>query len=475
MTQKSTNANVKTQTSSTEPKLTRSRVSRRTLVKGALGTGVAVAASTRYHVPMIARQAKTPIKFWTTFSGTGLQFLTNIVNDFNAQSQDVATEIVQIPPAEVTDSSKLITAVRGGTGPDAYLLDRFIVPERAANGLLQDLTSLMESSGMNPDLKERFIGFAANEATFDGKPYALPFDTDVRALYYSKTMLQEAGMDPNEFDPANGAMTFDRVAGLALELNQRDPSGNYTRMGFVPWYNQGWHYTYGFAFGGKFFDEASCQVTPDDPNVVAAFQWVYDFAKQLDPTKAQPFIQAAMRTGAPPQENPFIQKRLGMQVTGDWAIDHMAKYAPDVDYGITFIPVPKQGDQPSSWAGGWSATIPKGAKEPEAGFKFMQYFAGEPGQRLYTRETKHLPTVTNLLKDASLFDERHRFFSDQLLPIAKNRPPLPVGALYWDELTDAWEKTYLNQETPDKALATVKDRVQNQLQRFCPVEIEGGE
>ncbi len=258
MTQKSTNANVKTQTSSTEPKLTRSRVSRRTLVKGALGTGVAVAASTRYHVPMIARQAKTPIKFWTTFSGTGLQFLTNIVNDFNAQSQDVATEIVQIPPAEVTDSSKLITAVRGGTGPDAYLLDRFIVPERAANGLLQDLTSLMESSGMNPDLKERFIGFAANEATFDGKPYALPFDTDVRALYYNKTMLQQAGVDPAELDPANGPLLWSRLKEIAFALNKKDANGNYSQMGFVPWFDQGQHYTYGFSFGGDFFNEEAC-------------------------------------------------------------------------------------------------------------------------------------------------------------------------------------------------------------------------
>ncbi|MDP9364988.1 MAG: ABC transporter substrate-binding protein [Chloroflexota bacterium] len=453
----------------------RRRIDRRGLLKQAAALGVSAAAvgAAIRKAPAVA-QGGTKVTFWTTHVEPDLLSLRAIADNFNKENPGTQVEIVQIPPAEVTDVSKLMTAVRGGTGPDVYMLDRFIVAQRAADGLLEDLTPFIGEGNLGA-LEETYLPFAWAEANFQGKPYALPFDTDVRALYYSKTMLQEAGMDPNEFDPANGAMTLDRVAELALELNQRDASGNYTRMGYVPWFNQGWHYTYGFAFGGKFFDEASCQVTPDDPNVVAAFQWVYDFAKQLDPTKAQPFIQAAMRPGAPPQENPFIQKRLGMQVTGDWAIAHMARYAPDVDYGITFIPVPKQGDQPSSWAGGWSATIPKGAKEPEAGFQFMQYFAGEPGQRLYTKETNHLPTATNLLKDPSLFEERHRFFSDQLLPIAKNRPPLPVGALYWDELTDAWEKTYLNQETPDKALATVKDRVQNQLQRFCPVEIEGGE
>ena len=102
----------------------------------------------------------------------------------------------------------------------------------------------------------------------------------------------------------------------------------------------------------------------------------------------------------------------------------------------------------------------------------MRYAAGEAGQRVYTEVTKHLPTWQALLADASLYDERHRFFSEQLLPTARNRPPLPVGALYWDELTDAWEKTYLNEEEPQAALETVEGRVQGRLQRYCPITIE---
>jgi multiple sugar transport system substrate-binding protein len=48
---------------------------------------------------------------------------------------------------------------------------------------------------------------------------------------------------------------------------------------------------------------------------------------------------------------------------------------------------------------------------------------------------------------------------------------LPVGARYWDELTSAWEKIYLNEEEPAAALATVKERVQPDLQGFCPIDI----
>jgi hypothetical protein len=73
-----------------------------------------------------------------------------------------------------------------------------------------------------------------------------------------------------------------------------------------------------------------------------------------------------------------------------------------------------------------------------------------------------------LLNEGDLFDERHQFFAE-LLPTAKSRPPLPVGAKYWDELTVAWQKNNLNQGKPADLLKDVKDRVDGDLQRYCPI------
>ena len=447
------------------------RVNRRRFVQGAAGLGLAASGITAPRVITPARaQDAAPVTFWTTHTEPDLLALQQIVDNFNGQSTDFQVELVQIPPAQVTDVTTLMTAVRGGTGPDVYFLDRFIVAQRAADGLLQDLSQFAEGE----DLLADNIGFARAEATFDGKPYALPFDTDVRALYYNRTMLQSVGVDPAEFDAANGPVTLDRVKEVAFSLNQTDANGNFTQMGFIPWYSQGWHYTYGFAFGGSFFDEAACEVTPDDPEIVSAFQWVYDYAAELDPQKVSTFIGEAMQPGFPPQQNLFTTGRVAMMVVGDWHIAQMERYAPDLDYGITYIPVPTEGGEPSTWAGGWSVVIPQGAKNPEQAFQFMQYFSGPDGQRVYTTETKHLPTLLSLQEEADLFSERHRFFAEQLLPITQSRPPIPVGALYWDALTEAWQKTYLNEEEPETALTTAKERVQPQLEQFCPVTIEDG-
>lgn len=451
-------------------KAQKGRISRREAVRRAAAIGVsasAVGAALR-KAPVVA-QDESAVQFWTTFTDPDLTIIQGIVDDFNAQSGGTQVELRQIPPAEVTDVTQLMTAVRGGTGPDVYHLDRFITAQRAADGLLQDLTEFLE----NPDLTATHLAFAANEATWDGKPYALPFDTDARALYYNKTMMEAAGVDVADLDPANGPVTWSRLEEIANQFNEQDANGNYTKMGFIPWLNQGWHYTYGFSFGGEFFDEAACEVTPDHEQIVAAFTWVQDYCEALGFQEVSAFGSPSMQPGAPPQEHPFIVGNLAMQITGDWMINQLATYAPDMDYGITFIPVPNEGDEPSTWAGGWSVAMPQGAKNPEGAAEFMQYIGGEEGQRTYATESKHLPTILSLLEEEDIFDERHKFFSEELLPIAKNRPPLPVGALYWDELTAAWQATYLGEAEPAEALATVKERVQAQIEAggFCPIEI----
>jgi multiple sugar transport system substrate-binding protein len=442
-------------------------VSRRRVLMGAAGLGAA-AASSVFAVPNVVSQEKTPVVFWTTFSADGLANVTAIVDAFNAQSADVAVEIVQLPPAEVSDSSRLLTAVRGGEGPDVYHLDRFIVAERAANGALQDLTPLCEANGVDPSLSD-WVSFAAAEALYNGAPYALPFDTDLRGVYYNRTLAEAHGVDVSAMDPANGPITWDAFNELAAQFDVTDANGNFTQMGFVPQFAQSSPYTYGFSFGGTFMDWENCQVTPDNEGVIAGGQYVYDYNAAKGPDKVQAFIQAATVTGAPPTESPFNQGRLAFLLSGDWEIQSIPKYNPDMDFGITYIPVPQEGAEPATWAGGWSTVIPQGAKQPEAAFKFMQFICGAEGQKMYTISSAHTPTLRSAFSDPSIFSEKHRFFIENLLNVTQTRPPLPVGAKYWDELEAAQDKISLNQEDPATAFATVKENTQPLLDPFCAV------
>ena len=89
-----------------------------------------------------------------------------------------------------------------------------------------------------------------------------------------------------------------------------------------------------------------------------------------------------------------------MTISGDWRIAEQAKYAPQGHYGFTFIPVPKAGDTPSTWAGGWSMALIPDSKVAAQATKFIQYIAGPDGQKVYTKESTHLPTLNALLTDS---------------------------------------------------------------------------
>jgi maltose-binding protein MalE len=60
---------------------------------------------------------------------------------------------------------------------------------------------------------------------------------------------------------------------------------------------------------------------------------------------------------------------------------------------------------------------------------------------------------------------------ENLFPNTHYRPPLPVGAKYWDELTSAWEAIYLNQATPADAMAQAKQNTQSEIEMggYCPI------
>ena len=78
------------------------------------------------------------VKFWTSHTPPDSDALANIVNAFNTANPDICVTMTIVPGAE-TDVAKLLTAIRGGVAPDVYLVDRFTVPQRAAEGVLAEL------------------------------------------------------------------------------------------------------------------------------------------------------------------------------------------------------------------------------------------------------------------------------------------------------------------------------------------------
>lgn len=378
--------------------------------------------------------------------------IDKIIEAFEKENPDIKVKVVIVPAAE-TDSTKLLTAVSAGTGPDLVYIDRFTVPQRAAYNVLEPMDEYLKKAGVNVEkLMDEFYDFAVKECMFKGRYYALPFDTDVRVFFYNTRLLASIGLK----EPPK---TIYELIKVAERLTKEGKKGKYDMVGFIPWYAQGWPYTWIFAFEGNVFDEKTGKfVFATDPGVIEAYKWMKSWADRFGYEALNAF--GSMQIG---DLNPFTAGKLAMIVDGNWTLSGLKLFAPkDFKYSITGIPT-KSG-KPVTWAGGWSVAIPKGAKRPVEAAKLALYIATK-GQIQYAVDTLHLPTYKKAVNDLLKKDPSQKPFVE-LLENAKSRPPLPVGALLWDKLVEARDQVLTGKKTVEKALLDAQQEVQKEYDKI---------
>lgn len=392
-----------------------------------------------------------------------------LIDKYEAQNPGTTVRLIRAPARGDADATALITAVRGGTGPDVFLADRFTIAQFASLGLLQSVQPQVdaEPAGFTDD----YLDFALDEASLNGDLYGLPFDTDTRGLFYNKQLLRDAGVDPEVFNPENGPPTIDEVWEIADKITMTDESGNYTQMGFLPWGEQGWPFTYGLANNAQLFDQETCTISVDDPGFRKIYTDFDEWGKKLNYAKADTFQATYQPPNSPPSQTPFFNGKLGMSIVYSNFIFNIETYAPDLDWGVTYLPVNAEGDEPRSWSGGSAFTIPTGARNVDGAWDFMKFMAGEEGQRDWAISQKYLPTYAPLLDDPEVVGEQ-QFFADMLEnDQSVSRTPLPVGSELWETMNTARDAVLLGDSTPDEVMDNIERRVQPQLEPYCPVTL----
>ena len=342
--------------------------------------------------------------------------------------------LVQIPPAQVTDTTKLMTAVRGGTGPDIYLFDRFIVAQRAADGLLQDLSAL----GAN-DLMGNYVPFAAAEAMYNGNAYCLPFDTDARALYYNKGMItarrrRSGRARPGQWSGHLGPGRRDREpAQRPGHQRQLHPDGLHSvaqpglalhlrlllrrqlhRLRRLP---------------GDAGRSARSSRRSSGSRTTAS--------RSMRTRSTRSAIRRCSRDSIPPS----IRSTSAHWPCRSPATGKSARWSTTRRKSTTASPGCRcrpLATTSATWAGGWSVVIPEGAKNVDEAWAAMQWICGPDGGRIYTEQSAH-SRFTSALYDETDSSRSGTSSSSSCCRPRNSRPPLPVGAKYWDELTVAWQ------------------------------------
>ncbi|WP_328288306.1 extracellular solute-binding protein [Streptomyces blattellae] len=149
------------------------------------------------------------------------QQLIDAWNDREARAgTGFKARLVELTGSADEQRSQLLGALQSGSATyDVVNLDVTWVPEFAESGLIRPLPDRL----LDGDL----IDSVADTARWDGKVYAVPFNSDVGLLYYRRDHLQAAGLEQSEL---TGDLTWESLLGLIDFLGDDEPGG----------YEKGW-------------------------------------------------------------------------------------------------------------------------------------------------------------------------------------------------------------------------------------------
>lgn len=411
----------------------------------------------------VPRQAaagrSTVLEVWYPYGGADAPLYEEFWKAFEDEHPDIGVNAVYAAN-DLSTNAKLFTAIAGGKPPDVTWVDGPQVAEWAARGALEPLDDRIAAAGIKP---EDYWTPSWNQTVYEGKVWSLTYGSDPNfGFFWNKDVFVDAGLDPEK--PPTTIQEMDELDSVIAKVD----GNRIERLGFIPWTVYGAAnslFTWGWCFGGDFYEADSRKITANHPNVVKALEWMTAYAKKHDPTKISGF-QAGFGSGT---QHPFFQGKTAMTPFGPWELSALKRYAPDLKYGIDFLPTGPDGAAPkSSWVGGWTVGVPKGSRNVDAAFEFVRWISTSDSATQIAGKTFNLfpgyrnsPYYSEVQNNPQL-----KAFYDILVETKHQRPVMPAQAFYTGELARAVDAAIFGQKTPKEALDEATVNTQKELDRI---------
>jgi multiple sugar transport system substrate-binding protein len=291
--------------------------------------------------------------------------MQGVIDDCAAQLE-VTIERETVPGKDLIQ--KVLQRSSSRTLPDVLMLDNPDVQEIAATGGLAPLSQFdVETDG--------FAQGILDAATYDGEVYGLAPAVNTLGLFYNKTLLEEAGIEPPE--------TWDDLKGAAAALTDGDQYG--LAFSAIANYEGSWQFLpFMWTNGG---DETDLQT----PEVAEALQlWV-------DLVDAGSASQSVVTWTQADVKDQFVAGKAAMMINGPWQIPALAD--TEFEWDSVQVPVNEPGQTPVAPLGGEVLTVPEtgDAAKQETAAAFVECMTSEETSMAVAEARFMVPTRTDLV------------------------------------------------------------------------------
>ncbi|WP_328312975.1 sugar ABC transporter substrate-binding protein [Streptomyces sp. NBC_00442] len=355
-----------------------------------------------------------------------------------AAAYDGAKVTVQWRPGNYDQqtAAALLTA----SGPDVFEVNGPTL-DQIQGGQVTDLTALFDG------VKDDFNPAVLAPKTYDGKIWGVPQVVDTQFLYYRRSLLKDAGVQPpgtlDELVDAARALTRNKVKGLFLGND-----GGAGVLGGTPLYAAGLSLVTGDGRAGF-----------DDPAAARALGKLRTL-----------YTDKSLLLGAPSDwsdPSAFVQGLTAMQWSGLWALPAVQQALGD-DFGVLPFPKDGPGGKPSVPVGAYAAAVSTRSKrqaEAKAYVKWLWVERADFQEDFALSYGFHIPARLSLARKAAKL--RQGAAAEVVGLVTENgyAQPLLWTPTMQSAYQDALSRIIKDGASPDGELKSVIRKTNDELQR----------
>ena len=383
---------------------------------------------------------KVSLSFWNGFTGGDGPFMEHLVKEFSAQQKNIDVTMNTVDWAVYYQ--KVPAAVQSGKGPDLGIMHIDQLPTNAARGVILALDDV--ANALN--LKESdFFPVVWKAGEYNGKRYGIPLDIHPLGLFYNKSTMEEAGLNPD--DPPQTKDDYmaalEQMKSKGIQGHWMSPllfTGGLTFQALL------------YQFGGQLYNSDATKATFNSDAGVNALTWMVDLIKEGYSPKdlAQDDELTAFQNG----KNAFMWN-------GIWNILTLNE-VKDLEWGAA--PLPQIGTQKGAWANSHNFVIMNKRGQDPNKVAAAKVFINWISERSAEWAKAGQVPARNSVRDSQEFQSlkwQPKFAEE--LPYVQFTPPVPgIADVYTGSLDPAINEAVLLKTEPEAALDEAASKA-NQL------------
>lgn len=406
---------------------------------------------------------KTEIVWWHAMSGSRLDVVNAIVDQFNAANPD--TELTAMFTGSYAETlTKFIASYKTGTAPN--LVQVYEVGTQAMLGS-EAIVPVYQIPGMLGETWDwaKYIIPIRNYYSKDGNLWSMPFNSSTAMLYYNKDLFVQAGLDPNK-----PPTTWEEVMECGKALRDSGVA-NVLSFGWPGWILEQMHTMHNqpFANNGNGRTDLATEVLFNG-----------EFGTMVLETWTELAEEGIFVYGGPEYSanTAFKSGQLAILLQSTSSLAGIEQGSP-FEVGTSFLPRFKDYPMGNSVIGGGSLWVTKGqsSEELQAVWEFLKHLGNTDVAIQWHKGTGYFPTVNSAVKallDEGWFSDDQNFLTAFLQILSGRRDTEAVQGVRLGTFVEireiersAIEKAVSGVMTPKKALDEAAIKANQLLQDYA--------